>query len=220
MNPAPFPGMVFAGGLSRRMGSNKCLETVGDKRLIDHAIARLSPQVSGVWISTGPDRPPEWAAATGLPMISDGISGHAGPLAGLLAGLRHAISHSPETDRLLTIPADTPFFPHDLATRLSAASTPPGSIVVACSFGRMHPVFALWPVSITEDLAGWLSDEGNRRIQAFLHRHPVVSVDFPPETDDAALSDPFFNVNTPQDLEKARQVVKTIQTRRNNRTEG
>ena len=84
---APFeiPGLVLAGGLSRRMGSNKAMVQLGDAPLISHVISRITPQVSDVTINAAYG----WAESFGLPLLPDTLNGHAGPLAGILAGMRH-----------------------------------------------------------------------------------------------------------------------------------
>jgi len=84
---APFeiPGLVLAGGLSRRMGSNKAMVQLGDRPLISHVISRITPQVSDVTINAAISGNNGWAESLGLPMLPDTLNGHAGPLAGVLA---------------------------------------------------------------------------------------------------------------------------------------
>lgn len=198
-----FPALILAGGLSRRMGRDKTIVDLAGKPMIAHVIDRLMPQVSSLAVNAPPSVLPE----TGLPVLPDTIAGHAGPLAGVLAGLIHARETMPEASHLLTVPADTPFLPVELTTKM-ATSIAPGRIVVAASLGRIHPVVALWPISLKDDLKEWLGNPDNRKLQSFIARYPSVAVDFPPvETVSGAL-DPFFNVNTPDDLARAEQILK------------
>lgn len=197
------PGMILAGGLSRRMGRNKCVEMLGQYTLVEHTIRRLLPQVDELWINCGPGPVPGWAADTGLLPISDSIDGHEGPLAGVLSGLDHCRQNRPDVSHLVTVPADTPFFPPDLVARMSAAVHGTDATAIAAHGGHRHQVFALWSVSVLDDLANWLNCQPDRSIGAFLARHEARIVEFPAQ-DTSPAGDPFFNINRPEDLETAR----------------
>ncbi|TDK37595.1 molybdenum cofactor guanylyltransferase MobA [Rhizobium deserti] len=192
------PGLILAGGRSSRMGTEKALLDLGDQPLLAHVARRLAPQVSVVKLNA----PPGFPAPLALPLLPDTLAGQLGPLAGVLAGLGHL---QPGETHLLTVPCDSPFFPLDLAARLRAQADDENSIVVAASDGRLHPVFCLWPRAIAEDLQDWLADPDNRRIQAFLRRHRMVTVDFSLIDTPEGTIDPFLNINTPEDLETARR---------------
>lgn len=206
MTTAPLPGLILAGGLSRRMGSNKALSLLGGEPLLSRVIRRIAPQVSHLVLNA----PAGWAEAFGLPLVPDTKAGHAGPLAGVLAGMRHMAETVPQASHFLTVPADSPFFPDDLASRLLDHVTADDSIVIAASSGQVHPVFGLWPVSIADDLEHWLLNEENRRIRSFLARHASLGVSFPPVESLSGSIDPFFNINTPDELSKAEIFLKSM----------
>jgi molybdopterin-guanine dinucleotide biosynthesis protein A len=107
------------------------------------------------------------------------------------------------------VPADSPFFPANLATRLAAHLTGENSIVIAASSGQVHPVFCLWPVAIAGDLENWLEDDSNRRIRSFLARHQTLGVSFPAVEGGSGVIDPFFNVNTPDELATAQTFLES-----------
>ncbi|MDS7597183.1 molybdenum cofactor guanylyltransferase MobA [Agrobacterium tumefaciens] len=201
------PGLVLAGGLSRRMGANKATIMLGNEPLLAHVLRRIAPQVSDVTVNAANG----WADQFGKPVLPDTLTGHAGPLAGVLAGMRHFRDHGNGASHFLTVPADSPFFPLNLASRLAALITGPDEIVIAASSGQVHPVFALWPISLADDLEDWLRDEKNRRIRAFLARHVTIGVSFPPlETVNGSI-DPFFNINTPDELTVARTYLESME---------
>ncbi|TZG36891.1 molybdenum cofactor guanylyltransferase MobA [Agrobacterium sp. B1(2019)] len=205
---APFeiPGLVLAGGLSRRMGSNKAMMQLGDTPLISHVINRIARQVSDVTINAANG----WAESFGLPLLPDTLSGHAGPLAGILAGMRHFQRRKDAPSHFLTAPADSPFFPDDLVARLCEHLSD-DAVVIAASSGQLHPVFALWPLALADDLEAWLKNDENRRIRAYLARHVTIGVAFPPlETAKGSL-DPFFNINTPDELALARSYLENLE---------
>ncbi|RUX32473.1 molybdenum cofactor guanylyltransferase MobA [Mesorhizobium sp. M2A.F.Ca.ET.042.01.1.1] len=202
-------GIILAGGQARRMGGgDKPLLSLGKARLIDHVAARLKPQVAALALNANGD--PARFAGMGLPVIEDTVPGHAGPLAGILDGLEWAAKQT--TCRWLASAAgDTPFFPDNLVERLAAATHDrPGVIAVASCEGRWHPTFALWPLGLRDALHHFLVDEDNRRVSAFMERHGHVEVEFPIIEAGGQKIDPFFNINTPDDLAAAERLLQSL----------
>lgn len=199
-------GIILAGGLSRRMaGGDKALQLLAGKPMIAHAIARLVPQVSALAINANGD--PARFAAFGLPVIPDTISDFAGPLAGILAGLEWAAAQS-EVTHLVTAPADSPFAPADLVSRLRTA--PPDRIAIAACAGETHQVFALWPVVLADPLRSWLEAGKSRKVLAFVESQPHRIVAFDLVMTKSGPLDPFFNVNTPDDLAEAERLAREV----------
>jgi molybdopterin-guanine dinucleotide biosynthesis protein A len=197
MSPAATPvlGLLLAGGLARRMGGgDKSLREIGGRSLLAHVIERAQPQVERLVLNANGDL--ERFGGFGLPVIPDAVPGHAGPLAGVLAGLEWAARVVPAATHVMSLATDTPFFPHDLAARLQQAlAAERAEIACAASGGRSHPVIALWPVSLAPALRTALVEEDLRKIDRFTARYRTVAVAFEDEA-----GDPFFNLNTPDDL--------------------
>ncbi|MEO1199805.1 MAG: NTP transferase domain-containing protein, partial [Pseudomonadota bacterium] len=108
---------------------------------------------------------------------------------------------------IVTAATDTPFFPQDLVVRLvDAAGHRPEMIALAASGGKTHPVFGLWPISLAKDLEAWLRDSETKKVLAFVDRHERIDVNFRGVVIDGVEIDPFFNANTPEDLETAEAV--------------
>lgn len=180
-------GIVLAGGQSRRMGGgDKGLLDLGGRPVIAHVIERLGCARA---ISANGD--PARFARFGLPVLADSVPGWPGPLAGVLAGMDWAAGQG--IARILTAAADTPFFPRDLAARLAAAKAP----VVMATDGGDHPAFAMWDVALRDDLRAALHS-GTRRMRDWMDARGALRVEIPGE-------DPFFNINTPADLDAARR---------------
>ncbi|MCB1368350.1 MAG: molybdenum cofactor guanylyltransferase MobA [Rhodobacteraceae bacterium] len=199
----PF-GVILAGGLSRRMGGgDKTLLQLGGQTLLARVMAQLAPQVDAMAINANGD--PARFADCGLPVIADSVDGFAGPLAGVLAGLDWAAAHG--TDRIVTVAADTPFFPGDLVARLDAAARADGvPIALAASADpergmSRHPTFGLWPVDLREDLRSALA-AGTRKVVAWTDPHGCAAAEF-----SSTPFDPFFNVNTPTDMQVAEDLL-------------
>ena len=196
----PVLGVLLAGGQGRRMGYvDKGLMALGGRPLLEIAIERARGQVSDLILNAAGD--PRRFAAFGLPVVADVIEGFAGPLAGILTGLEWAAAHRPEVAWVATFATDAPFLPGDLVARLAAAT---GDAHMACarSAGRTHPVFGLWPVGEREALRRALVDEDLRKVDLWTARYRMAHVDFPCDP-----VDPFFNVNTPEDLATAERLI-------------
>ena len=190
-------GLILAGGRATRMGGgDKGRLVVGGVSLIGRVVAALGPQVDALALSANGD--PERWVDLGLPVLADADPDRPGPLAGVLAGLDWAAGTG--CPNVVTAAADTPFLPHDLVTRLLEAAAPSGLALAATDAGgrvRAQPTFGLWPVALREDLRDALAG-GTRKILDWTDRHGAGLAVF-----DAAGGDPFFNVNTPEDLAAA-----------------
>jgi len=187
-------GVILAGGLARRMGGgDKGLLQLGGATILDRVIDRLRPQVGGLALNANGD--PSRFAELGLPVIQDSIEGYAGPLAGVLAGLDWAAGQG--AMHIVTAAWDTPIFPTDLVTRLEAE---PGPITLARTPEGRHPTFGLWPVALRDDLRAELL-AGTRKVLAWSDKHGTSYADFDGDPD------PFFNVNTPEDLAAAEELL-------------
>tara|TARA_R110002012_G_scaffold174258_6_gene339068 strand:- start:18780 stop:19382 length:603 start_codon:yes stop_codon:yes gene_type:complete len=197
----PF-GVILAGGKATRMGGgDKGLLRLGQQSILAHVIERLSPQVSDLALNANGDA--KRFSDIDLSVLPDSIDGFAGPLAGVLAGLDWAAAHGADT--IVTAAADTPFFPGDLVPRLLLASE--GMIhplVLAATpdatRGRVrHPTFGLWPVALRDDLRRAL-DGGLRKVVMWTEQHAGREALFPH-------ADAFFNINTPEDLTRAEDLI-------------
>ena len=206
-------GVILAGGQATRMGGgDKGLLPLGDRTILDHVIARLRPQVSGLALNANGDA--SRFDGFGLPVLPDSIAGFPGPLVGVLAGLDWAAEQGGGS--IVTVAADTPFFPADLVAVLQAraqgmmhplvlAATPRGEGETTKSMSRSglirHPTFGLWPVDLRHDLREALN-EGLRKVVVWTEKHEGREAVFEAE------QEPFFNVNTPEDLEQARVMLE------------
>ncbi|MEO1638037.1 MAG: molybdenum cofactor guanylyltransferase MobA [Pseudomonadota bacterium] len=190
-------GVILAGGQATRMGGgDKGLLPLGETTILGHVIDRLGPQVGGLALNANGD--PARFADLGLPVVPDSVAGFAGPLSGVLAGLDWAADKG--ADQIVTAAADTPFFPCDLVPQLMLAAEAAGTdIALAASPGGRQPTFGLWPVRLRDDLRAAL-EGGLRKVVHWTQTHRAAMAEFPDD-------DAFFNVNTPEDLAKARAMV-------------
>ena len=194
--------VVLAGGKATRMGGgDKPLKEIAGRTILSRVIERLGNDAPIV-LNANADL--SRFAGFELPVVADARGDFPGPLAGILAGLDWAAAHTTATD-VLSVPGDCPFIPLDLAARLDAARKATG-LPLACagSGGWTHPVIGLWPVSIREELRAAL-DSGERKIDRFTARFGCATAEWP-----IAGYDPFFNVNTPDDLIEAESLAPLV----------
>jgi molybdopterin-guanine dinucleotide biosynthesis protein A len=194
--------VVLAGGQATRLGGgDKGRRLIGGTSIINRVIAVLRPQTNFLLLSA--NGAPERFSDLGLTVIADGEAKLQGPLGGLLSAMNWIGRNAPSITGLVSAPADCPFLPADLVDRLRATAVgAPGEIAMASSGGRVHPVAALWPISLRAALAETLAAPGSRSVLKFASRFNVVTEEF-----DIDPVDPFFNVNTPQDLAAAQKLA-------------
>jgi molybdopterin-guanine dinucleotide biosynthesis protein A len=184
-------GLILAGGRGSRMGGvDKGLQNHAGIPLAMHALMRLAPQVGHMMVNA--NRNLGAYEAFGVPVWPDALADYPGPLAGFLSGLEHC-----ETPYLVTVPCDTPNFPHDLVQRLAEGlHRDDAEIAMAATRGadgvQVQPVFCLMKATLMESLVSF-TQSGQRKIDRWTAQHRCVEVVFDDE-------DAFFNANTTDEL--------------------
>lgn len=190
-SPAPpVTGVVLAGGRGLRMqGQDKGLVSLRGRPLAAYVLDGLRPQVAHLLISA--NRNLDRYAALGVPVVPDTIPGFQGPLAGMLAGLRHAV-----TDWVQFVPCDALVFPPDLTHRMQAALHTGTRAAYATAGGDALYTCCLLQRGLADEIESALRD-GRRAVRDFLAACGAIAVDFP----DWPVHQ--RNANTPDDLVQA-----------------
>jgi molybdopterin-guanine dinucleotide biosynthesis protein A len=198
MMPPPTLGVILAGGLSRRMGGDdKVLLAFDGLTLLEHVAQRLVLQCEGVVLNANRDL--SRFETMPFPNVPDSIAGHLGPLAGILMALDWTAAHRPDIEWVVSVPGDTPFIPQDLVRKLHEARRESERPLACASSGsQVHFAVGLWPVSLRHDLRHMLLKENMRRVGDWAQLHGYAEASWPIEP-----VDPFFNINTPDDLVEA-----------------
>lgn len=191
--------VILAGGEGRRMGGeDKSRLDLNGKPLIRHVLDRVAPQARLTTVSCHED--PDRFADLGIPVITDESSERLGPIGGILSAMDWAATYHPEADFILSVPTDTPFLPHDLVRRLRYAREMADlNMACACSGDQIHPVVAMWPVAVRDILRRSLERAPERNVRNWARRIGCAYAIWQSEPED-----PFFNINSPADLEEAR----------------
>lgn len=194
-------GLIIAGGAGSRLGGvDKCLLELHGKPLLHYCHQRLTSQVDALALNVNGALERFNPALAPLPLLSmlPDNPPSVGPLSGILAGLTW-LQGLPQ-QWLLTVAADTPFFPENLAARLAAGLGVKSQLAVASEQGRMHPLFGLWHQSLLPRLQQAYRDD-QHRLQQLVRELGGIQVDFGDE------AQAFFNINTPADLVQARVLM-------------
>jgi molybdopterin-guanine dinucleotide biosynthesis protein A len=186
--------VILAGGEGERIGGAKPQRLLGGRRLIDRALeqARCWSETVAIAVREGSQVGPVNAV-----LIRDDMDVE-GPLAGLIAGLRFALDA--DCELLLTIPADMPFLPADLPGSLREAIGE-GASALASSGGHVHPVCGLWRSSSLDCIGAYVAS-GRRSLKGFAQMVGCREVEWP-----AVPHDPFFNINSAEDLAEAERRI-------------
>jgi molybdopterin-guanine dinucleotide biosynthesis protein A len=208
----PHVGLILAGGQNTRMGgTEKAMMPLGGKPMLARVIDRLKPQVDRLLLSANGDV--QRFSGFAVPVERDQVG--EGPLAGLLAGMRWSEENLPDAKFIVSVAADTPFFPADLVERLSeGCGRDENTVALAASSAGTHPVFGLWPLKLADGLEKYLKSGAQPKVLAFADRFMRLNVPF----DDIILPngeavDPFFNVNTPEEAKSAEAIVAALEGR-------
>ena len=200
------PTVILSGGQSRRMDRNdKALLSIKNQTLLEIVVKRLHQQTQKVAINTNSSN--LQYMRHGLPVLNDHIGGFLGPLAGILTAMKWA--NDIGYKKVATVAVDTPLFPENLLKELDKKMEETNSDIV---FGAsvsdhkqmkvLHPVFGLWKTHLYEDLRNELQ-KGVRKVTLWSNRHKASSVCFADE-----LIDPFFNINTPDDIISLKEYLR------------
>ena len=181
--------VILAGGLGRRIGGNKGLQTLHGRALIAWVLEAVRRDSDEILINANTAQ--EAYAHFGYRVIADQLPEWQGPLAGLHAALLCA-----KTDYVMTVPCDTPFLPEYLLARLlDAIKQRSTDAVVAVTGGCRQPAIAMYRKNVLPILLAYL-DSGGRKVNDWLDTLQLSEVVFDNDAD-------FDNINTMEDLARA-----------------
>ena len=204
MNEHNILGAILAGGQSKRMGTDKLLLEINNKKLIEYTIDKVKKYLRDLIIVT--DSNNEFFSRNNLITVKDCVEGQLGPLAGILTAMKWAKENLKKCSWVATFPCDTPFFPEIIINNFIEESKKKDSLILsASSHGRRHNIFGLWSLDLYDKLKDDLINKKVRKVQDWTEKNKIKNLEF--EFKDY---DPFFNINTKEDLEFAKQLSKKI----------
>jgi len=197
-------GAILAGGKSKRMGKDKLFLEINNKKLIEHTIHKVKKYLKEVIIITNQDN--EFFSKNNLITVKDCIEGQLGPLVGILTAMKWAKENLTKCSWIATFPCDTPFFPESIIRSFIKESEKKESLILcASSHGRKHNIFGLWSLDLYDKLKDDLMNKKVRKVQDWTEKNKIKNLEF--EFKDY---DPFFNINTEEDLAIAKELSTKI----------
>ncbi len=183
-------GVILAGGASRRFGSDKALVPLAGVPLVEHVAFHAKPQVDALAISRSMEAP----LTLDLPLIVDHEPAQ-GPLSGVVSSFAWAEANG--FALVATFPCDGPRFPADLVVRLSQALGQ-HDCAMACSGTDRYYTYGLWRTAALPSVTRHFTD-GVRSLRTAADLLSVAFVAW--EADD------FLNINRPEDLARAEELL-------------
>ena len=197
-------GAILAGGKSKRMGKDKLFLELNDKMLIEHTIDKVKKYLKDMIVVTNQKN--EYFLKRKLITVGDCIEGQLGPLVGILTAMKWAKENLKECSWVATFPCDTPFFPETIIKKFIEKSKKKDSLLLcASSHGRKHNIFGLWSLDLYDKLEDDLINKKVRKVQDWTEKNKIKNLEFKFKD-----YDPFFNINTEEDLEFAKKLSKKI----------
>ena len=193
--------IIMIGGKSSRLGGGiKSLIKINNKKIFDIILERIQPQIDRIIVNSNIEDTE--ISKYKFPIIKDEKQGYLGPLAGIQAGMQWLNKNKPKVDWLLTLPGDTPFIPLNLVSCFEEKINQDSKIILAKSNDKIHPIIGAWHTSLLTSLNEHL-ESGTRKILEWAENHPLDFLEFNEKN-----YDPFFNINTQIDINKAEDIEK------------
>ena len=195
---------ILAGGQSKRMGKDKLFLEFNNKKLIEHTIDKVKKYLKKIIIITNQDN--EFFSKNNLITVKDCVEGQLGPLVGILTAMKWAKENLSKCSWIATFPCDTPFFPESIIKSFIEESKKKESLILcASSHGRKHNIFGLWSLDLYDKLKNDLINKKIRKVQDWTEKNKIKNLEFKFKD-----YDPFFNINTEEDLEFAKKLSMKI----------
>ena len=193
--------VVLAGGKSQRFGRDKSQVKLGSKILIDYILDEIKDVYKDILIVT--NEPIKYLDLDKISLTSD-IQKDLGPLGGVFSAMRWVRDNKKDYKWISTFPIDTPFFKREHLNRFyKEIDLDKSKLFFMKSKDTRHNIFGLWSLELFEKLEFALN-KGDRKVELWANEIGVKTIDFDHEKN----KDPFFNINTEEDLETAKILLE------------
>ncbi len=193
-------GVVLAGGKSQRFGEDKSQVKLHGKILIDYILSEIIDQFEEILIVTNNEI--KFKFSKKISITKDLIEG-VGPLGGILTAMKWIKKNNKNYKWISTFPSDTPFFTkNELQIFYKKIDIQKSKLFFIKNKQTRHNIFGLWSMDLMEKLDNDLK-KGERKVEVWADTAGVEIINFEYEK-----KDPFFNINTKEDLEKAYKMLE------------
>lgn len=193
-------GVVLAGGKSQRFGEDKSQVKLGDKILIDHILSEIIDEFNEVLVVS--NNSINFRKSKKISLIQD-FKKDLGPLGGVLTAMKWVKDNNKDYQWISTFPVDTPFFKNQiLKDFLKNINQEEDKLFFIKSNNTRHNIFGIWSIDLIDKLEEDLA-RGERKVEFWANSVGVKNIEM--EFDN---KDPFFNINTKEDLKKAIEILE------------
>ena len=198
MNENNILGVILAGGKSKRFGQDKSEVKLGDKTLIEHTLHKIKSKFSKIIIVSNSKILKDYT------IIKDCIDGQLGPLVAVLSAMKWIKKNNFSYNWIATFPCDTPFFNISIIDEFIKVSKLNNSLLYFIkSREKRHNIFGLWSLQLIEILEKDIIENNHRKVEKWANKVGVKTINVSYDN-----LDPFFNINTKEDLIEAEKILK------------
>ena len=192
-------GAVLAGGKSQRFGEDKSQVKLNGKLLIDYILSEIIDEFKEILIVS--NKQIKFKNYENISLIND-FKKDQGPLGGVLSAMKWAKEKNNKYEWISTFPVDTPFFKKEILQKfLSEINSEESKLFFIKSNNTRHNIFGIWSIDLMKKLEDDLN-EGQRKVEVWANSVGVKIINM-----EFINKDPFFNINTKEDLEKAEEKI-------------
>ena len=193
-------GVVLAGGKSKRFGEDKSQVKLHGKILIDYILSEITDQFNEILVVT--NNPIRFKDSSKILTTKDFEEG-LGPLGGILTAMKWIKDQKKDYEWISTFPSDTPFFTNkELKFFYENIDIKKSKLFFIKNKETRHNIFGLWSLDLLKKLETDLQ-KGERKVEVWADTVGVETINIEYEK-----RDPFFNINTKEDLEKAYKIME------------
>jgi len=195
-------GVVLAGGKSQRFGEDKSQVKLNDKRLIDYILTEIITEFNEILIIA--NNSIDFMPSPKIIKVEDDEK-DLGPLGGILTAMKWINKNKKNYKWISTFPSDTPFFNKTILNNFyKKININKGQLFFIKSNQTRHNIFGLWSIELLDQLEEDLMIKGERKVELWANKVGVQTIDMQFKN-----KDPFFNINTKEDLEQAKLIMQT-----------
>ena len=199
MDHSKILGTVLAGGKSVRLGMDKSQVKLADKLLIDYILSEIIEEFKEILIVA--NKSIDFQKSNKISVIED-FKKDLGPLGGVFTAMKWIQDNNKDYQWVSTFPTDSPFFKNKILKDFFNEIHPGESkLFFIKSNNTRHNIFGLWSLELMNKLEEDLN-KGERKVEVWANSVGVKVINMDFEKDD-----PFFNINTKEDLEKAKAKI-------------
>ena len=192
--------VVLAGGKSKRFGEDKNQIKLGEKTLLEHVLFKINNKFKETLIVSS--HKVEVKKSENISVIPDCFDDF-GPLAGVLSSMKWVKENKRQYKWVATFPSDTPFFKISIIEEYKKRiKINDSSLYFVRSNNKRHNIFGLWSIDLLDVLEDDLKNNNFRKVEDWADKIGVKTIDI-----EVNEFDPFFNINTKEDFEKAKKIL-------------